>query len=278
MSVAVTAAVKTVNSSFHPYSILGHFLGPTRTDLKLKCRVRRLRDTRTFVTRQVEAFQTLKTGENRLCLALTVDFQIDEPSMYDYSVPPVLQYRHPTECPTTKKTAEYLLEKGYITKERANEYVTMFQNMHNFFDTNFCPDGVGAQTLNGYAKSAPSTQDHLHITSRVSGDWFKVKESLSKDDQPGALAFWMDGGLSFLTLIHDHKYLEDVGACSTLDFAIRIFVNDLNVNNWHLRERISQRGSVGRTYGEARLWNNQGKLVASMTQQCIMRPKEVPKI
>ena len=277
MSVAVTAAVRTVKPAYHPYSVLGYFLGPARTDLKLKCRVRRLRDTRTFATRQVEVFQTLKTGESRLCLTLTADFQVKEASMYEYSVPPVLRYRHSSECPTQDENAESLVEQGYMTSKRANEFVNMFRPMRTFFESRFSPEGVAAQTLNGYAKSAPSTQDHLPLTSRTSGDWFRVREPLSKDDQLAGLAFWIDGGLSFVTLIHDHKYIEDVGACSTLDFAIRIFDNDLDINNWHLRERVTLSGSLGRTYSEARLWNSQGKLVASMTQQCIMRPKEVPK-
>jgi hypothetical protein len=30
---------------------------------------------------------------------------------------------------------------------------------------------------------------------------------------------------------------------------------------------------VGRTYSESRLWNQSGAMVASMTQQCILRPK-----
>lgn len=277
LAVAINAAVKTVKQSFYLYSVLGHFLGPARIDLRLKCRVHRLRDTRTFSTRQVEVTQVLKTGETRLCLALMADFQINEATMYDYSIPPVLQYRHATECLTAEEIAKGLIEKSYLSEKEGKAYSIMFRDMHSFFDSRLCLEGVAGQNLSGYAKSAPTTQDHLHITSKVSGDWFRAKMPLSKVDQFAGLAFMMDAGLSFAPLVHDHKYLEDAGACSSLDFALRIFVVDVDINSWHLREKMTLRGAVGRTFTEARLWNEQGKMLASMSQQCILRPMPPPK-
>lgn len=83
----------------------------------------------------------------------------------------------------------------------------------------------------------------------------------------------MDGGLSTLPLTFDHMFLEDAGACSTLDFALRIFSNDVRFDQWHLREMRTHTGGNGRTYSEGTLWDEKGNMVCSMTQQNILRVK-----
>jgi acyl-CoA thioesterase len=94
-----------------------------------------------------------------------------------------------------------------------------------------------------------------------------------------SLGFLMDGMLSFLPLIHNHLSFDDVAACSTLDFALRVFSPRIDMNHWHLREVISHHAGHGRSYSESRLWDEQGSLVASMTQQAIIRvPVESAKI
>lgn len=57
-----------------------------------------------------------------------------------------------------------------------------------------------------------------------------------------ALAFLMDGALAFLPLTHGGMWFDDVGACSTLDFALRVFVPSVDMGEWHLRERSTSRG------------------------------------
>lgn len=76
----------------------------------------------------------------------------------------------------------------------------------------------------------------------------------------------------FIPLIHDHKFLDDAGACSSLDFALRIFTDRLDLTKWHVKERKTIAGQGGRTYSEARLYDEAGNLVAIESQQSIMRP------
>jgi acyl-CoA thioesterase len=57
---------------------------------------------------------------------------------------------------------------------------------------------------------------------------------------------------------------------SSLDFALRIFTK-IDMNEWTLRERRTTRAGGSRSYTEGRLWNEKGELLASMTQQCILR-------
>lgn len=86
------------------------------------------------------------------------------------------------------------------------------------------------------------------------------------------VGFLLDGPLSFTPLAHSSMSLEAAGACSSLVFALRILVNDVDLNEWHFREIKTIVGSDGRTYSEARLWDKERRMVANMTQQCILRP------
>lgn len=100
----------------------------------------------------------------------------------------------------------------------------------------------------------------------------------TEGENMAALGFNMDGGLSFLPLIHggNGKFLNDVGACSSLDFSMRIFQSSgekIEMDKWKLKERRTIAAAGGRTYSEGRLWDERGTMVASMTQVCILRPK-----
>lgn len=88
-----------------------------------------------------------------------------------------------------------------------------------------------------------------------------------------ALAFVLDGALSFTPMAHSGLWFEYVGVASTLDFAMRLFVPDVDLSHWHLRERNTLAAAAGRQYSESRMWDQKGKLVASMTQQSILRPR-----
>lgn len=273
MGVGVHAAALTVGPAYNLYSLLGHFLGPAMTDRNLSVLVHRLRDTRTFATRRVEVFQELADGDTRLCMTLEADFHIREPSMVEYSSPPLTQYSDPDSCPSTDKLGADLIAKGYISPDKAKAFLSTFNMMGRFFDNRLCPEGIWGQNLGGLAKDFPTTQDHLPITSKTSGDWFRaVQSSLTKAENYAGLAFIMDAGPSFMPLIHDHKSMWDAGACSSLDFALRIFEPDLDITKWHLRERRTITAHAARNYAESQLWDGDGKMVASMTQHTIIRP------
>lgn len=57
---------------------------------------------------------------------------------------------------------------------------------------------------------------------------------------------------------------------------MRLFVPDVDLSGWHLRERNTLAAAVGRQYSESRMWDQQGNLVASMTQQLTLRPRPEP--
>lgn len=279
LAIAVNAACETVPPGFSPYSILGHFLGPASTDQKLHCSVQEIRNTRSFVTRRVQVKQKQPDETYRNCIELTADFHVHEPSTAaDYSAGTATTWPRPDDCPLITDRGRTLVERGVVTQEQLDTFNKTLGTVGDYFETRSCPNGVSAQNMSGAAKDAVTTQDRLPITSKVSAEWHRVFETLrSEGANLSAAAFLMDGSLSFLPLTHGNRWFEDVGACSTLDFALRLFTPKVEMDRWHLKERWTIHGGHGRTFSEARLWGEKGELVASMTQQCILRPPEVKK-
>jgi acyl-CoA thioesterase II len=240
-----------------------------------------IRDTRTFATRFVEIGQVQDNGNFRACMTMLADFQTQEPgTMLTYSTPWSKKYPGPSECPTLVDYREDMVRSGKLPQAAAKAHGKTFALMGHSFDSRIIPDSVMHQTLFGMAKHLPTSQDDLPLHSRTSAEWLRVKNSLlrTEADNLCALAFNIDGALSFVPLIHNHLSLPDAGPCSSLDFAIRVFSTKVDLNHWHLKEMKTHHGSNGRTYSEARLWDVEGNLVATMTQMNILRPKPATKI
>jgi acyl-CoA thioesterase II len=279
LGLATNAAAKTVPAGFHLYSVMGHYLGPTSTKEKVTLTVFPSRSTKTFQTRRVQVTQITGDGNSRLCFELLADFQRAEPEMLKYSAAPLIKYSNWDEVLPVEDMSEKLVADGKITTAHAKAFGKIFGLLSRVFNTRYCPESIAGQTLLGVAKEAQTTQDDLPITAKTSSVWFQSKYPVSEEsDHAAGLAFVLDGALSFLPLIHNHMFLNDASACSSLDFAMRVFVPIVNLNNWHLRESVTHVGAHGRTYSEARVWDEKGNMVASMTQQSILRPHPPNKL
>lgn len=276
LALAVNAALQIIPSGFFLYSALGNYLGPAFTDRTLQCAVREVRTTKTFATRHVEMSQVQKDGKRRRCLFLSADFQIAEPTtLLTYSRPPMIAYSTVEDCLTTDANRQSLLQRGLVSKEKVQLHKKIFGLSERFLDMRPCPEGIMTQNLVGMAnKGVLTTQDHLPLPSTTSSDYFRSKHLLEGPAQHiSALTFAMDMGTSFLALTHSGRSLDEVSAQSSLDFALRVFTNDVDLNAWSLREMSTVAGGDGRTYAEVQLWDRDGKMICNMTQQCILRPK-----
>lgn len=240
MALAVAAGCATVPTPYNLYSVLGHFLGPARTDRPVHCAVAVVRSTRTFETRRVEATQTQDDGTSRACLSLTLDFMRSEtlPPMREYSAGPRGTYAGWAESPTMAEVRTAALRRGAATPAEARRHETSFSLTGDLFEQRPCESGILAQNLMGVAMRARHTQEGLPLHARTSGDWFRVREGdvlRSRDEHAAALAFMMDAALAFVPLMHSHSFWTEAGACSTLDFALRVFVDGVDMNRSTLR-------------------------------------------
>ncbi|KAK2011737.1 acyl-CoA thioesterase II [Colletotrichum eremochloae] len=274
ISIGVQAACSTVPAKYLLYSATGNYLGPALTDRKLRCSVRRVRDTRTFATRLVEISQDQDDGKPRLCMIMLADFQVkEEKSLLVYSTPPSMSYSPPEQCLALEEMAQGLLRRGTVTEKLVKLFMASFGLNERFFETRGVPETVAPNNLFGMAKTAKTPQHDLDLTSKTSAHWFRCRHPIGRlQDRFAGLAFLLDGALSFIPLTHSNKFLDDAGPCSSLDFALRFFTGDIDLDKWHIREIKTITGNDGRTYSEARLWDREGNMVAIMNQQSIMRP------
>ncbi|PKS08137.1 hypothetical protein jhhlp_005412 [Lomentospora prolificans] len=279
LGIGVQAACQTVPATHLLYSATGSFLGPVVTTSKPLCIVRRIRDTRTFATRQVEIVQKHEDGSVRICMIILADFHKKEPeTLLRYSTPPSRTYSEPDKCLSPADASREMVRQGIIPVESITDLDTRFGLLSRYFELRQTPEGISGQNLSGVAKHLPTNQDNLPIPSKTSADWFRARCTVkSWQDQYAGLAFIMDGYLASLPFAHSGFFFEDVAACSSLDFALRVFTDEIDLNQWNLRELKSISADMGRTYTESRLWNESGKLIANMTQQCILRPHPTNK-
>ncbi|KAH6620581.1 thioesterase-like superfamily-domain-containing protein [Boeremia exigua] len=275
LATACKAATLSVDGPYHIYTVLGNYLGPASTDRPLRARVRTVRQTRSFATRQVEISQSAGEQGERICLIALVDFQIREKeTLVAYSRSPSKTYTSWENCSTEADVHQKLLAEGKVSQDVLDEDSRTFGLVKNIFEYRPCPEGIFAQNVHGIAKNLALTQDELPLTQRSSADWIRCVEDLPKAmDHVALMAFTLDAFIASLPLTLNHRFLDDASACSSLDFALRIFNTDIDMARWHLREVTTNVGSEGRSYGESWLWDEDGNAVACMTQQCILRPK-----
>jgi len=278
MAVGINAACLSVGPSYRLYSALGSYLGPALTDRTLRVHVRVIRDTRTFATRLVEVSQLQDSGTHRPCMTFLADFQVPEPAtLMTYSTPPSMPYTLRSLTPPLAEHNQKLVSSGTVSPALLAHHDVLFQLGSRFFDFHESPESVFAQNLRGMAKHAATSQDDRDIYDKTSAGYLRCKAPLATHGQQmAALAFVADGALSFLPMGHANMSLADAAACSSLEFALRVFGNEVKVGPERedelFREMKTVVGGVGRTYSEARFWDGKGDMVASMTQQCILRP------
>lgn len=281
IGLAIHAACKSAPEGFHLYSAFGNFLRAVSTEAKLTCKTVELRKSKSFVTYRVSVEQQVgPSGEFLLCMEVTTDFHKDESSILSHSAAPSRTYSNWKDCMTWDRIIEDQVKSGKVTERQSKAFFKLFGLSGGLYEGRPCPEGVSSQNLIGLAKTIKTSQDELSPTAKSSADWFRVKHPLRTEaEQMAGLGFIMDGLLSFLPLAHNHLFFDDVGACSSLDFALRIFTPRLAINGWHLREAINHRAGSGRTFSESKLWDEEGNMVACMSQQSILRvPAKTAKI
>ncbi|KAE8131088.1 thioesterase-like superfamily-domain-containing protein [Aspergillus pseudotamarii] len=256
LAVAVNAAYQTVQSSFHLYSICGHFVRAAKTDRRLICQIERVRETRTFQTRIIRVSQEADDGSAQLCFIASADFHIEEPrSMVIYSTLPQ------TKLPLSDTVIS-------LTAAQTPTEHGLYQNIERFLDMQ--PVTLAASTNEEVEERKSSSS----APSKFSAERFRAQTPLrSEAEQISALAFYMDKGLAYIPANHSGYPLTEASACASLDFSLRLFTHEIDLRRWHLSEATTSVAGNARAFSEGRVWDENGRLLASMTQQTLLRPK-----
>jgi acyl-CoA thioesterase II len=286
LGAAARAAALTVPPAYRAYSLLGSFLGPAMVDEPLTIRVESVRDTRSFATRWVGVWQRQrgKKGgewEERRVLAMLADFMAPAQtgSVLRFSPAPKGAWGAPEEAVSIAERRKRLARAGTISKDLEAQSAASFGLAERWFEGGHAEGSVLGETLLGVAAKEVRTaqqKEGRKIGDMASGDWLRARHRLGGEYslQLGALALAMDMVMSFVPIVHAGIFLDDVGACSSLEFALRVFEPVVDLDQWHLREIVAVQAGEARGFNEARLWDERGELVAHMTQQAIIRPKE----
>lgn len=208
------------------------------------------------------------------------DFQVPDTvaAVYEYAERPSRVYSGVEHCPDREGITQRMLKEGKIDPkglqaQRLGMEASTLKNRS--LESKYCPEGILGQTLSaGDTQRVTTTQDDLEMPYRTSAEWFRSREPFTSAAQQCAyLAYVMDGPTSWLPLLHEQKSVGDFAAVASLEFALRFFTSELRCEEWHMKEVKSTAAGECRTFHEGKVWDESGKLVCSMTQQDIARPK-----
>ncbi|MCI1219319.1 MAG: thioesterase family protein [Bifidobacterium sp.] len=246
---SLIAASKTVAPSRLPHSIHGYFItaGDTRQDLLFD--VESLRDGRSFSARRVNVTQS-----QGAILTAIASFQEQGQSGVEFSDPMPQDIPGPEELTSAK------------------ELMTPFAGQSSF--------------ANYYAEKSPF--DIRHVTQTI---MLKADEQSAEHDS-GKQLVWMkiDGTVDVPQVFHramlalgcDQVMMEPVLrraglsvstpgiSYASIDHSMWWY-RDIDINNWHLYVQDTPTAAHGRGLGNAKVYTQDGDLVAVMSQEAMIR-------
>ena len=238
-----TVPIDRIAHSMHGYFILGGDI-----NLPIDYHVDTIRDGRSFTTRRVVAFQNGKAIFN-----MAASFHINEKGeSHQINMPNVLT---PDLLLTDLQQAERLQHKD------PERFLRIMKAHPQIFEFKPVDKAIYLQTQN----SAPLA----HI-------WFRIKEKIQVDlsFQHQILAFASDYSLLLTaTLPHRENLINSKMYYASLDHAIW-FHREYKIDDWLLYVIESPSASNARGFSRGSIFNKKGIMVASVTQEGLMRKYE----
>ena len=150
----------------------------------------------------------------------------------------------------------------------------LYQEIEQFIEIEPLTPSSRGTTESGQATSnSPSNKLDNPSPLAIHAEKFRARGPLGNEaEQVSGLAFYMDKGLGYIPALHCGYRPSDASACATLDFALRVFDHEVDLQDWHVTEQRSIVAYNARAYSEGRVWDSRGRLLACMTQQTILRP------
>ena len=246
LAQALRAAIETVPEDRFVHSLHSYFILAGDASRPIVYEVERLRDGGSFTTRRVTAIQ-----HGRAIFNLSASFQKEQAGL-----------EHQIEMPNVPPP-EALLN----TREIAQQYIEQF------------PQRAKWENRPHPVEFKPVEQpDWINPTNRqpVRHLWFRVRGELPDDKRihQTALAYASDFYL-LGTSIQPHRGDVDPRdlQLASLDHAMW-FHHDCRIDEWHLYALDSPSASNARGFNRGSLFSRDGKLVASMVQEGLIRPKK----
>ncbi|KAF8363431.1 hypothetical protein PRIPAC_90354, partial [Pristionchus pacificus] len=260
LAQALAAAESTTSLEFKPHSVHFFFILSVDTTVPVEYHVQSLRDGRSFCTRSVQAIQN-----GKIVSSLQASFHVVEPDscVHQLPSPSVISA---DKCPNLSEMSGELLEriskrKG-LGKVNAREVIAMHSQVDTTLFEVRCTD----------TESFLGTEEG----SRRFFFWVRAKIPLPPSDD--RLHRWMTAFASdFLpagVILRPHAKNDFTPSMVfSLDHVIHFHHHDIRADEWLLYEVESTTAGSGRGFAQGRIWRNDGKLLASLSQEILIRTK-----
>jgi acyl-CoA thioesterase II len=248
---ALVAAMRTVPGGFSPHSLHAYFILPGNPALPIHYEAENLRDGRSFATRRVVARQ-----DGAAIFALSASFHTSEDGFdHQVAMPDVPQ---PDTLLSDKQLAEAF--KGQLP-----------ENITRYFLRDR-PIELKPVKLGKYLGVKPTAREIAEPTQHV---WFKTTQPLPDDPalHTAFIAYASDMTLLDTTLVaHGKSVFDGDIQPASLDHAMW-FHRPARADGWLLYAQDSPSSSGGLGLARGLIFDVGGKLVASVAQEGLIRPK-----
>jgi acyl-CoA thioesterase-2 len=242
---ALVAASRTVDPAYAVHSLHSYFLRPGDTTVPIVYDVDNVRDGRSFCTRRVLARQ-----HGRPIFGLTASFQIPEDGLEHQDEMPLVPA--PEDCRD-------------ILTSRPNDDAELWKREWSVLDVRLAGDS---------RPGGPLAHDSRHpARARL---WMRVNGTLADDPVLHKAMFTYASDMTLLgaTLVPHGVYVSsDRIQGASLDHTIW-FHRPFRADEWFLYDQTSPSAAGGRGLSIARVFTQDGRLVASVAQEGLIRVRD----
>ena len=241
---ALRAAQNTVVEKI-PHSLHAYFLRAGNVVDKIYFEVDLTRTGASFVTRNVVAKQS-----GRAILTMSVSFHNSESDGFD----------HQDQAPTVPSPEDLPNEEDLLKKleKKIPETIRAKILAERPFDI---------RVVDPIDYISPHRRPALKYT------WFKAKHDVPNETliQAALLAYASDHGFSLTALLpHGVSMLTPGYQFASIDHALWLH-RPVDVSRWHLYETTSPNAHGARGFNRGNIYDEKGRLVASVAQECLIR-------
>ena len=241
---ALVAASRTVSTDRSAHSLHGYFLRAGDTDIPILYKVDRIRDGKSFTTRRVVAVQ-----RGQAIFTMSISFQVDEGGL-----------NHQFDMPDVPGPDD-LQTEDEIRQVQSKNWPKEFQ------------DSFSGSSAIQVKPIEPIDLLNPKPAEPVQRCWMRCGDKLPDDPRihQCVLAYLSDWSLlDTATRPHAVSFMQDNVQVASLDHAMW-FHRPFRADEWLLYDQDSPSASGARGFNRGLIYNQSGKLVASTTQDGLVR-------
>jgi acyl-CoA thioesterase-2 len=241
---ALVAASRTVSTDRSAHSLHGYFLRAGDTDIPILYKVDRIRDGKSFTTRRVVAVQ-----RGQAIFTMSISFQVDEGGL-----------NHQFDMPDIPGPDD-LQTEDEIRQVQSKNWPKEFQ------------DSFSGSSAIQVKPIEPIDLLNPKPAEPVQRCWMRCGDKLPDDPRihQCVLAYLSDWSLlDTATRPHAVSFMQDNVQVASLDHAMW-FHRPFRADEWLLYDQDSPSASGARGFNRGLIYNQSGELVASTTQEGLVR-------